>query len=112
MNGDMTDALGQMQALLRKMEGDLRERQVRDAVEGGAVIAVRPFSFEQPGLKDGADPWFGLRYADWRQMRADGFRGWRQAGKPGGKGKKVTRRKVIILYDEAAQWVREKMAGG
>ena len=95
--------LGQVdaiKAILPQLEEALREKATRQAVDGGAAVAVRPWSFRHP-LKGQTDPWFGLAYHDWLRLRQEGFRGVYQASEATGSG----REKLMIIFDRAAEFL-------
>lgn len=100
---DITQALQglqQMQAMLPQLQEALKTRAVQQAVDGGAAVAVRPFSFRMP-LKGETDPWFGLAYQDWLALRNEGFTGIYTPNDPGSE-----RAKLFVIYDEAAAFLK------
>jgi hypothetical protein len=104
---DLIDALKTVAALqeqLPALQEALRERATQQAVDGGAAVAVRPWSFRHP-LKGESDPWFGLAYHEWLGLRNEGFRGFYTAGDP-----ESGRAKLMIIFDEAANFLRERAA--
>jgi hypothetical protein len=106
---DLTEALKGLEAiqdLLPAIREQLKDRAVQEAVDAGAAVVVRPFSFRHP-LKGESDPWFGLAYQDWLKMRNDGFDGWWETT----QGSK--RAKIMIDFDKARKWLaaeRERQA--
>ena len=100
-----TDTL-EMMALFKRMapamEAALKERSVQEAVDGGAAVAVRPWSFRHP-LKGEVDPWFGMAYQDWLALRNEGFEGIFTPNSPGSE-----RAKIFIIYDEAAAFLKAR----
>jgi len=100
-----TDTL-EMMALFKRMapamEAALKERSVQEAVDSGAAVAVRPWSFRHP-LKGEADPWFGLAYQDWLALRNEGFSGIYTPNAASSE-----RAKIFIIYDEAAAFLRAR----
>lgn len=102
---DLTDALKGLEAIqgmLPQMQAALKEKAVQQAVDGGAAVAVRPWSFRHP-LKGEADPWFGLAYQDWLGLRNEGFSGIFTPNEP-----ESGRAKIYIIYDEAAAFLKER----
>jgi hypothetical protein len=102
---DLTEALkglASIQSLLPAIQEQLKEKAVQEAVDGGAAVAVRPWSFRHP-LKGETDPWFGLAYQDWLAMRNEGFDGTYTPNDPSSG-----RAKLMIIYDEAVRWLQEK----
>lgn len=102
-----TDTL-EMMALFKRMapamEAALKERSVQEAVDGGAAVAVRPWSFRHP-LKGEVDPWFGLAYQDWLALRNEGFSGIYTPNPADSE-----RAKIYIIYDEAAAFLKARAA--
>lgn len=98
----------EMMALFKRMapalEAALKEKSVEEAVDGGAAVAVRPFSFRMP-LKGECDPWFGLAYQDWLALRNDGFTGIYTPNEPTSE-----RAKLFIIFDEAAAFLKARAA--
>jgi len=97
---DALKSLAAMQAMMPALQEALRERATQQAVDGGAAVAVRPWSFRHP-LKGESDPWFGLAYHEWLQLRREGFKGVYTAGDA-----ESGRAKLMIIFDEAAQYLR------
>lgn len=93
------EMLEQMRELAARMEQPLKERAVQEAVEGGAAVAVRPWSFRHP-LKGESDPWFGLAYHQWLALRNEGFTGIYTPNDAGSD-----RAVMFIIYDKAAAFL-------
>ena len=91
--------LENLKELAARMEPALQERAVKEAVDGGAAVAVRPWSFRHP-FKGESDPWFGLAYHQWLALRNEGFRGFFTAGETGSP-----RAALFIIYDQAAAFL-------
>ncbi len=94
----------QMKAMMERMAPALQERCVQEAVDGGAAVAVRPWSFRHP-LKGETDPWFGLAYHQWLALRNEGFDGIFSPC-DAGSGRAV----LFIIYDRAAEFLRTRAA--
>lgn len=99
------EMMARMKALMAAMEPALKQRAVEAAVDGGAAVAVRPWSFCVPD-KGESDPWFGFARHDWQRMIKEGFRG---ICSPNAAGS--VRAKVYIIFDDAAAWLRARSAG-
>jgi hypothetical protein len=107
MISDLSQALKQLselQSLLPAMQSALKERAMQEAVDGGAAIAVRPWSFRHP-LKGECDPWFGLAYQDWLALRNEGFKGIYTSSEPTSE-----RAKLFIIFDEATVFLKARAA--
>lgn len=102
--GDALNTLAALQELLPKLQESLKEKATREAVDGGAAVAVRPWSFRHP-KKGEADEWFGLAYHEWLALRNEGFRGVFTTGDVG-----TGRAKLFIIYDRAAEFLAAKAA--
>ena len=96
----------EMMALFKRMapamEAALKEQSVQEAVDGGAAVAVRPWSFRHP-LKGENDPWFGLAYQDWLALRNEGFKGIYTPNAADSE-----RAKIFIIYDEATAFLKAR----
>jgi hypothetical protein len=97
-------SLATLTALLPDLQEALRERVTQQAVDGGAAVAVRPWSFRHP-LKGQCDAWFGLAYHDWLALRNEGFTGVYTTGDAA-----TGRAKLMIIFDRAAEWLAERSA--
>lgn len=93
------DILEQLKAMAARMEQPLKERAVQEAVDGGAAVAVRPWSFRHP-LKGESDPWFGMSYHQWLGLRNEGFEGIYTPGDV-----ESDRAVLFIIYDRAAEFL-------
>ena len=101
------EALGQLEALkalVADMEPALKERALLEAVEKGAAVAVRPFSFRMPRKGGECDPWFDMAYHQWMDLKKAGFRGFVSPGNMGSE-----RAALFVVYDRAAAFLRERM---
>lgn len=96
--------LADLTAALPAMQAAVKERATQEAVDGGAAIAVRPWSFRHP-LKGECDPWFGITYHEWLALRNAGFKGIYTTGDPSSD-----RAKLYIIYDEAALFLKARAA--
>jgi hypothetical protein len=96
---DALQSLNALAALLPAIQESLKERAVQQAVDGGAAVAVRPWSFRHP-MKGETDPWFGLAYHEWLEMRHEGFKGVYSVGRV-----ESGRAKLFIIFDRAAEWL-------
>jgi hypothetical protein len=94
--------LAAIKDMLPAIQEHLKERAVKEAVDDGAAVAVRPWSFRHP-LKNESDPWFGLSYQDWLAMRNEGFDGMYTPNDPSSG-----RARLMIIYDEAVRWLEDK----
>ncbi len=107
MNMKATDALtslATLQELLPRLQEALQEKATQQAVDGGAAVAVRPWSFRHP-KKGESDPWFELSYHEWLALRNEGFRGVYTTGDAG-----TGRAKLFIIFDRAAEFLAAKAA--
>jgi hypothetical protein len=102
--GDALSTLAALQELLPRLQESLKEKATREAVDGGAAVAVRPWSFRHP-KKGERDHWFELAYHEWLALRNEGFRGVYTLGDPG-----TGRAKLFIIYDRAAEFLAAKAA--
>lgn len=99
---DALQSLNALAALLPQIQESLKERAVQQAVDGGAAVAVRPWSFRHP-MKGETDVWFGLAYHEWLEMRHEGFKGVYSVGRV-----ESGRAKLFIIFDRAAEWLAQK----
>lgn len=95
-------SLETLTALLPDLQEALRERVTQQAVDGGAAVAVRPWSFRHP-LKGQSDPWFGLAYHEWLALRREGFTGVYSTGDV-----ESGRAKLMIIFDRAAEYLAQR----
>ena len=101
---ELLDMMALFKRMAPAMECALKERSVQEAVDGGAAVAVRPWSFRHP-LKGESDPWFGLAYQDWLSLRNEGFTGIYTPNSA-----ESDRAKIFIIYDEAANFLKARAA--
>jgi hypothetical protein len=97
-------AVEAMKAMLPQLQEALREKVTQTAVDGGAAVAVRPWSFRHP-LKGETDPWFGLHYHEWLGLRKEGFAGVYTTGDAASG-----RAKLMIIFDRAAEYLAARSA--
>ncbi len=99
---ELQKQLRELTAALPAMQEALKERATQEAVDGGAAVAVRPFSFRHPKTGE-TDPWFGLAYQDWLTLRHEGFSGVFTTNDVASE-----RAKLFIIYDEAAAYLKAR----
>jgi hypothetical protein len=99
---DALRALAAFEKLIPALQEQLKERAVKEAVDDGAAVAVRPWSFRHP-LKGETDLWFGLAYQDWLSLRKEGFDGVYTPNDPSSG-----RARLMIIYEEAVRYLKAK----
>jgi len=97
-------ALETIKSLLPALQNTLKELAVKEAVANGACVIVRPEWFRHP-VKGESDPFLGLAYQDWLQLRNEGFQGWMEMTESS------ARPKIMINYEAARQYLESRLQG-